>query len=360
MTVAVGSGAGAGINGGCGILVTGDLPRHVGSYRILRLLGRGGMGTVYLARSPGGRSVAVKVIRDDLALDPDFRRRFAREVAAARAVNAAYTAPVVDADTDCATPWLATVYVPGPSLWHAVSNEGVFRPGKVRTLGVGLAEALTRIHAAGVVHRDLKPHNVLLADDGPRVIDFGISRVSGSSAITEPGVFLGTPAFMSPEQFTGARISGASDVFSLGAVLTFAATGTGPFGEGTNEQLHHRILYREPELDRVPVELAPLIRRCLAKRPEDRPAPLDLLHGFDRCTVADEDRPTVVIPPPRPRPPIPPLPGHPPTVRADGVRKAEPARSDRRSDPLLDVRALLDAGLTDELLTEAVRRGRPS
>jgi eukaryotic-like serine/threonine-protein kinase len=220
-------------------LAGGD-PRQVGRFTILGLLGEGGMGRVFLGRSPGGRAVAIKVIRAGLASDPAFRARFSREIAAARAVGGFYTAPVVDADTTGPQPWLAVAYVAGPSLLDAVAASGPLPPPAIRRLGLGLAEALQAIHAAGVVHRDLKPSNVLLAADGPRVIDFGIARAAESSSLTRTGTIMGSAGFMAPEQITGAGVGPAADVFALGAVLTFAATGQGPFGEGPTAALAYR------------------------------------------------------------------------------------------------------------------------
>ncbi|MEV4445347.1 serine/threonine-protein kinase [Streptomyces mirabilis] len=229
------------------MLEAGD-PRQVGRYRIVARLGEGGMGRVYLGRSPGGRAVAVKVVRPELADDGDFRRRFAREVAAARRVNGVFTAGVVDADPDGSPAWLATAYVPGVPLGDAVAAHGPWPEGPVLALGAGLAEALEAIHAAEVVHRDLKPSNILLAPDGPRVIDFGISVTGEASALTRTGVVVGTPGFMSPEQLTGKPVGPASDVFSLGAVLAFTATGAGPFGTGSAHALSFRVVYEEPDL----------------------------------------------------------------------------------------------------------------
>ncbi|MGW1889945.1 protein kinase domain-containing protein [Streptomyces sp. NPDC002004] len=251
-------------------LGAGD-PDRVGPYRVVGRLGAGGMGRVYLARSKGGRAVAVKVVRPELAEDREFRQRFAREVAAARRVNGVFTAGVVDADPEADPPWLATAYVPGVSLDTAVARHGAWQAGPVTTLAAGLAEALEAIHAAGLVHRDLKPSNVLLAADGPRVIDFGISTATEASAITRTGVVIGTPGFMSPEQLTGEPVGPASDVFALGAVLAFTASGTGPFGTGSAQGLMYRIVHGEPDLDAVPEEVRGLVGRCLAKRPEDRP-----------------------------------------------------------------------------------------
>ncbi|MFE0511711.1 serine/threonine-protein kinase, partial [Streptomyces sp. NPDC058964] len=229
------------------------------------------MGRVYLARSKGGRAVAVKVVRPELAEDREFRQRFAREVAAARRVNGVFTAGVVDADPEADPPWLATAYVPGISLDTAVARHGAWQAGPVTTLAAGLAEALEAIHAAGLVHRDLKPSNVLLAADGPRVIDFGISTATEASAITRTGVVIGTPGFMSPEQLTGEPVGPASDVFALGAVLAFTASGSGPFGTGSAQGLMYRIVHGQPDLDAVPGTIRGLVARCLAKRPEDRP-----------------------------------------------------------------------------------------
>jgi serine/threonine protein kinase len=253
-------------------------PRQVGRYTLLAHLGSGGMGQVFLGRSPGGFSVAVKVIRAELlAADPQFRARFAREIAAARRVNALFTAPVVDADPDAETPWLATAYVPGPSLADAVDDSGPLGAAVVRALAAGLAEGLASIHAVGVVHRDLKPSNVLLAVDGPRIIDFGISRAVEASALTATGAFVGSPAFMSPEQAEGGPVGPPSDVFSLGSVLTFAVTGHGPFQADTVPALFYQVVNAEPALTGVPPELAPLVRQCLAKDPRQRPVPAQVI-----------------------------------------------------------------------------------
>jgi eukaryotic-like serine/threonine-protein kinase len=253
-------------------------PDSVGPYRLLGRLGTGGMGQVYLARSPGGRLVAIKLIRPELAEERGFRSRFASEVAAARNVSGLFTAGVVDADPEAELPWMATVYVPGPSLADAVEDEGPLPLKSVLSLAAGLAEALVAIHGVGLVHRDLKPSNVLLAADGPRVIDFGISRAAERSMLTTTGVILGSPGFMSPEQAQGTRqIGRPSDMFSLGAVLVYAATGNGPFGGGPTPALLYRVVNQDPDLDQVPPRIRPLIQRCLAKDPASRPTPADLL-----------------------------------------------------------------------------------
>ncbi len=252
-------------------------PRTIGPYRLLGQLGEGGMGRVYLGLSEGGRPVAVKVIRADLAADPDFRMRFRREVAAARKVNGLYTALVVDADPDADAPWLATAYVAGPSLAEAVRNHGALPVATMLTLAAGLAEGLAAIHAAGLVHRDLKPSNVLLAEDGPRVIDFGISRAAEATSVTHTGLVIGSPGFLSPEQAQGHDVGPPTDVFSLGAVLAFAVTGRPPFGEGPTAALVYRVVHDPARLDQVPDQIRPLVERCLAKDPSQRPSARDLL-----------------------------------------------------------------------------------
>ncbi|MEL5955717.1 serine/threonine-protein kinase [Streptomyces sp. CLV115] len=249
---------------------TGD-PERVGSYRIVGRLGEGGMGRVYLALSRSGREFAVKVVRPELSEDPSFRRRFAREVAAARAVSGAFTAPVVDADAEGSPAWLATSYVRGPSLADTVAAHGGWPQGPLLVLAAGLAEALESIHRAGVVHRDLKPSNVLLGPDGPLVIDFGISLVGGATALTNAGAVVGTVGFMSPEQLTGRPVGTASDVFSLGAVVALAAGGNAPFGTGSAPEVMFRSVYEEPDVSSVPSELRDVVARCLAKDPQQRP-----------------------------------------------------------------------------------------
>jgi len=252
-------------------------PRQVGRYWLLGRLGGGGMGEVFLGRSPGGRLVAVKVVRSELAGQADFRKRFAREVAAARTVSGLFTAPVVDADPDAPVPWLATAYVPGLSLADTVTRHGPLPARSVLALAAGLAEGLGAIHAAGIVHRDLKPSNVLLAEDGPRIIDFGISQAAEASMLTGSGPVLGSPGFMSPEQARGQRVGPPSDVFSLGALLTFAATGQGPFGTAPSATLLYRVVFASPDTTGLPTELRPLVERCLAKDPHQRPSTEQIL-----------------------------------------------------------------------------------
>ncbi|MDI2130970.1 protein kinase domain-containing protein [Yinghuangia seranimata] len=261
-------------------------PSVVAGYRMLARLGAGGMGRVYLARSPGGRPVAFKVIRADFADDPDFRVRFAREVAAARAVSGVFTAPVLDADPQGDPPWLATGYVAGVALNDAVARFGPL-PDALGTLAGGLAEALVAVHGAGLVHRDLKPGNVMLAADGPRLIDFGIARALEGGTITGTGLLVGSPGFLAPEQAGTGPIGPATDVFALGSVLTYAATGRGPFGEGALTELLFKVLHGDPDLSGVPPRFAGLVRDMLEKDPGLRPSPRDVLErlaGFPDAT----------------------------------------------------------------------------
>lgn len=259
-----------------GPLQAGD-PRKVGPYRLQERLGGGGMGQVFLGRSPGGRLVAVKLVRPELAANPQFRRRFALEVKAARQVGGFYTAQVVDADPNANPPWLVTAYIPGPSLHEAVERHGPLPAKAINVLGAGLAEGLAAIHTCNLVHRDLKPGNVILASDGPRVIDFGIARaLDDTSHITSSSV-LGTPGFMSPEQVRGDKVGPPSDVFSMGSVLAFAATGRSPFGTGRIEAVLYRIVHDDPDLAGLTGLLGGLVTACLAKEPDHRPSVADLL-----------------------------------------------------------------------------------
>ncbi|MBN6546914.1 serine/threonine-protein kinase, partial [Actinacidiphila bryophytorum] len=256
-----------------------DDPQRIGTYRLLGRLGTGGMGRVFLARSDRGRTVAVKLVRAELAAQEEFRSRFRREVLAARRVGGAWTAPVLDADTEADIPWVATGYVAGPSLQQVMKDYGPLPERSVTVLAAGLAHALADIHAAGLVHRDLKPSNVMITIDGPRVIDFGIARAletvaDGSPTLTHTGAMVGSPAFMSPEQVRGDRVTPACDVFCLGSVLAYAATGLQPFGaasSGVHAQMF-RIVQEPPDLDAVPDGLRALVSACLVKEPEKRPS----------------------------------------------------------------------------------------
>ncbi|MFF9620720.1 protein kinase [Streptomyces griseosporeus] len=258
-----------------------DDPRSVGGYRLLDRLGAGGMGVVYRARARSGREVAVKVVHAQYAEDAVFRARFRQEIDAVRKVSGAFTAPVVDADPEAVRPWMATQFVPAPSLADRIRAEGPLRGADLRRLALGLVEALRDIHRAGVVHRDLKPANVLMAEDGPRVIDFGISRAAENQTLTETGLLIGTPPFMSPEQLTDSRSVGpASDVFSLGALLAFAATGRGPFDADSPFVAAYRVMNEAPALDAVPSPLREILGRCVAKEAADRPGLEELGREF--------------------------------------------------------------------------------
>ncbi len=262
-------------------------PQVIGPYRLTGRLGQGGMGDVFLGRSAGGRLVAVKVIRAELAVDPEFRARFRNEVDAARQVNGLYTPPVADADVDGVTPWLATAYVPGPSLAAAVEVHGPLPARSVLALTAGLAEGIGAVHAADLVHRDIKPSNVLLAADGPRVIDFGIARGAHFTVMTLAGRVIGSPEFMSPEQASGRTVGPPSDMFSLGAVLTYAVTGQPPFYGGMTTTILERIVSDTPDLSRVPAELRSLIDWCMQKDPERRPTPQQLLSRVGEAPMWD-------------------------------------------------------------------------
>ncbi|MEE1757513.1 bifunctional serine/threonine-protein kinase/ABC transporter substrate-binding protein [Streptomyces sp. SP18CS02] len=258
-------------------------PSRVGRYRLLGRLGAGGMGVVFLARSPGGAVAAVKVIRAVHADDEGFRARFRREVAAARRVDSPWVVPLLHADPDAPAPWLATAFVPGPSLAEVLEAHGPLPDGTVRVLGARLAEALEAVHRAGLVHRDVKPGNVLLSLDGPRLIDFGIARAPDGTALTSSGVIIGSPGFLSPEQAQarGGAIGPPSDVFSLGCVLAFAVSGVRPFGGGASAGMLLRTVYEDPDLQGVPDGLESLLRTCLDKDPALRPTAASLRQELD-------------------------------------------------------------------------------
>ncbi|MFB7494791.1 protein kinase [Streptomyces sp. NPDC056161] len=283
-------------------------PRVVGSFRLHRRLGAGGMGVVYLGSDKKGQRVALKVIRPDLAEDQEFRSRFAREVSAARRIRGGCTARLVAADLEADRPWFATQYVPGPSLHDKVADEGPLGAAEAAAVGAALSEGLVAVHEAGVVHRDLKPSNILLSPKGPRIIDFGIAWATGASTLTHVGTAVGSPGFLAPEQVRGAAVTPATDVFSLGATLAYASTGDSPFGHGSSEVMLYRVVHEEPKLSGVPDALAPLVRACLAKDPEERPSTLQLslrlkeiaareAHGLPEVRppaprAAEADRPT--------------------------------------------------------------------
>lgn len=251
-------------------------PRVVGSFRLHRRLGAGGMGVVYLGSDRRGQRVALKVIRPDLAEDQEFRSRFAREVSAARRIRGGCTARLVAADLEADRPWFATQYVPGPSLHDKVAEEGPLSAAEVASIGAALSEGLVAVHEAGVVHRDLKPSNILLSPKGPRIIDFGIAWSTGASTLTHVGTAVGSPGFLAPEQVRGAAVTPATDVFSLGATLAYAAMADSPFGHGSSEVMLYRVVHEEPQLFDVHDALAPLVSACLAKDPEERPSTLQL------------------------------------------------------------------------------------
>ncbi|GHE11744.1 serine/threonine-protein kinase [Streptomyces alanosinicus] len=295
-----------------------DDPPVVAGYRLAARLGAGGMGRVYLSHTQGGRPVAIKVVRPELADDPGFRRRFGREIAAARRVRGAYTAELIDGDADGVPPWLATLYVPGPSLTEAVARRGPLPVPALLWLMAGVAEALQAIHAEGIVHRDLKPSNVLLAADGPRVIDFGIALATDGTSYTATGSTIGTPSFMAPEQASGGEVTAATDVFALGQTAAFAALGRPLYGDGAALNVLYRIVHSEPDLSLLPEPLRPLLARCLAADPARRATPAEVMEwcrqrlgaGADACADAgggpsvwrEIAGPEVAIPAPVPEP----------------------------------------------------------
>ncbi|MFD4032982.1 protein kinase [Streptomyces sp. NPDC058637] len=301
-----------------------DDPTAVAGYRLAARLGAGGMGRVYLSHTQGGRPVAIKVVRPELADDPDFRRRFGREIKAARRVRGAYTAELIDADADGVPPWLATLYVPGPSLTEAVTRHGPLPVPAVLWLMAGVAEALQAIHAEGIVHRDLKPSNVLLAADGPRVIDFGIALAADGTSYTATGGTIGTPHYMAPEQASGGEITAATDVFALGQTAAYATLGRPLYGDGSAVNVLFRIVHSDPDLSLLPQSLRPLFARCLAADPADRATPAEVVEWCRQRLGADADGgggpavwqevigPRAVVPAPvpeetpaYPRPPVP-------------------------------------------------------
>ncbi|WP_399927990.1 protein kinase [Streptomyces kanamyceticus] len=256
----------------------GGDPKEIGGYPLEARLGSGGMGTVFLARTASGRPVAIKLIHQQFADDEEFRIRFRQEVAAARRVSGAFTAAVIDADPEAAHPWMATTYIEGHTLAQRIAKQGPIGGAELRTLSIGLTEALRDIHRAGVVHRDLKPSNVVLSPEGPRVIDFGISRAADQQTLTMTGRVIGTPPFMSPEQLQAPRgVGPRSDVFSLGTLLVYAATGQGPFDADSPYMTAYQVVHEPPSLGSVPAALRAVVEPCLAKDPNDRPSADELL-----------------------------------------------------------------------------------
>ncbi len=287
-------------------------PRVVGSFRLHRRLGAGGMGVVYLGSDRRGQRVALKVIRPDLAEDQEFRSRFAREVSAARRIRGGCTARLVAADLEADRPWFATQYVPGPSLHDRVAEEGPLTAAEVAAVGSALSEGLVAVHEAGVVHRDLKPSNILLSPKGPRIIDFGIAWATGASTLTHVGTAVGSPGFLAPEQVRGQAVTAATDVFSLGATLAYASMGDSPFGHGSSEVMLYRVVHEEAQLQGVPDALAPLVRACLAKDPEERPSTLQLSLRLKEIAAREAQAPTDS------RPPVPRRDAERPTARVEG------------------------------------------
>ncbi|MFE9725843.1 serine/threonine-protein kinase [Streptomyces sp. NPDC005794] len=326
-------------------LQAGD-PPVVAGYRLAARLGAGGMGRVYLSHTQGGRPVAIKVVRPELADDPVFRRRFGREIKAARKVRGAYTAELIDADADGLPPWSATLYVPGPSLTEAVTRNGPLPVPAVLWLMAGVAEALQAIHAEGIVHRDLKPSNVLLATDGPRVIDFGIALAADGTSYTATGGTIGTPSFMAPEQASGGEITAATDVFALGLTAAFAALGRPLYGDGSAVNVLYRIVHSEPDLSLLPQSLRPLFARCLAADPAERATPEEVVEWCRHRLGPDADAgggpavwrevtgPEVVVPAPIPEPtpayPQPPVPAPAPAYPQPGWPQPTPERRKAR------------------------------
>ncbi|NED91602.1 ABC transporter substrate-binding protein [Streptomyces sp. SID11233] len=293
--------------------LTSDDPRTIGEYRTLARLGAGGMGVVYLARSAGGALAAVKVIRAEHAADPGFRARFRREAEAAARITGPWVVPVTGADTEAREPWLATAFVPGPSLGEAVGERGPLPEATVRGLGARLAGALVAVHEAGLLHRDVKPGNVLLALDGPRLIDFGIARHEGATALTATDAVIGTPGYLAPEQASAGPLGPACDVFSLGCVLAYAATGQRPFGYGTAAGVLFRTVHGQPDLAGLPSVLLPVVTACLAKDPADRPTAAEaerLLTGDGTgwevpglsAAIAERSAAALALPDPEPLP----------------------------------------------------------
>jgi peptide/nickel transport system substrate-binding protein len=338
-------------------LRAGD-PSQIGPFRLLGRLGEGGMGRVYLGESPGGRKVAVKVVHPHYANDPEFRRRFGREVATARQVGGFHTAAVVGADPDADPPWMATAYIPGPSLAQAVAEGGPLDEAGVRRLGAALAEGLAAIHECGLIHRDLKPGNVILADDGPRIIDFGIAKGANATALTGSSAVIGTLRYMSPEQLNGHELTPQSDVFALGTVLAYAATGHDPFQAPTIPAVITRILTGPPDLDPLTGDLRDIIGDCLAKDPGGRPSPGDLLTRFSDPAPRDLTVTAAPVPVPAPDPVPAAVPSpEPQLAEAGGLAYAAQEQSLAST---ANVSPVLPPGRTDPSAAQAAGAPRPA
>ncbi len=260
-------------------------PAQVGRYRLVARLGAGGMGVVYLGEDPTGQQVAVKVLRPELADNPEFRVRFGREVTMLTRVQGVCTVRVIEADTEAPKPFLVTEYADGPSLSEYIDARGPLDAGMLYGLATGLAEALTAIHAAGIVHRDLKPSNVLLTPGGPKVIDFGIAQALDTASLTKTGITLGSAGFMAPEQVIG-KAGTAADIFTWGVTVAYAASGQPPFGTGASDTILYRIMHAEPDITAVPPGLHPLVEAALVKEPRDRPTAPQLLSQLTQSTAA--------------------------------------------------------------------------
>lgn len=273
-------------------------PPELGGYQLLGRIGAGGMGVVYLAETRTGRKLALKAILKEFVQDPDFRTRFRREAAAAMKVRGRFLATLIDADPDAEQPWLAIEYVEGPSLTAVVQAQGPLPEPDLRTMLAGVAEALRAVHAVGIVHRDLKPSNILLGQDGPFVIDFGIAQASDSTALTRTGLKVGTPSFMAPEQIRGNLATPAADIWALGAVAMYAATGQRAFGEGDTTVVYYRVVHEDPDLSACPAWLLPLVQACLSKDPSDRPDLQEVLDFLNGISADHRTATTKIVPGP--------------------------------------------------------------
>ncbi|MEV8529291.1 serine/threonine-protein kinase [Streptomyces sp. NPDC052000] len=349
-------------------------PERIGTYAVLARLGAGGMGMVYLGRSPGGRLVAIKVIKDEITDHPEALARFRREAETVRAVRGAYTANLIDASLETAPYWLATEYVAGPTLSQAVRERGAFPADTCRRLFAALAEGLASVHAYGVTHRDLKPQNVILSPQGPQLIDFGIAKGATDTALTQTGLAPGTPGFTAPEVLMSNQVGAAADVFALGATIAFAATGRAPFGSGPMDAVSYRAVHEEIDIEGVETGLAGSIRACAAKDPAERPDPAEVIV---RCAVSSalvedphyqslaslaEEVPATALRAPHELPtqgpgyaaPAPSHPGYVPTLAPQGPTAA-PARRSPRTLWLVTIAVAAVLGVTAAVALRAMR-----